>query len=160
MITHRLKRDREFYERRRYNKDMQELQKKMSKRPKYFKDIEQELPSEYSGKYNDPILKKQQMQTDGILYADSFSLDTTIAIFMYSHLMHYKDNASKMIVLDDMNDKYPWQGEEITLLDAINILATFFKMYAETSPYVFYEKVENIKPYFELFAEIYPALWW
>ena len=138
-------------------------QKKMKKRyfrPKYFKDLECELPSEFSGKYNSPEQKKLQMQTDGILYADSFNLDCTIAIFMYTHLMHYKDKAKKMIVLDDVSWKIDWCGEKITLLEAINILAQFFKMYAETDNFDFFSNIEDTRKYFILLADIFPGLWW
>lgn len=105
---------------------------------------------------------KKERKEYGFDSRETWNLNTTFVEWLYSHLKMYKKEANKKV--DLTYHKFMWKGQEITQLDAINLIIKECEFYllnknsdnigAENEAY------KRMQEILKLWADIFPSMWW
>ena len=136
----------------------------MLSRHKYFDAIEGdkcEHPTRWCTP-NDPRSKDwyQERRKYGFDSRETWSLNTVFYIWLYEHLMMYKEKASEIV--DLTWHKFEYKGETLTQIECIDRMIEGCKVYIQ-NPYDFEvdkEKLEKVTEVAEIWAMVLPAMWW
>ncbi len=131
-------------------------------RHKYFEEIENKQgthPSTWGigDKTREEVWYKERRKY-GFDSRETWSLDTTFYIWLYEHLMMFKEKASDKI--DLTYHKFEYKGEILTQIDCIDRMIEGCKLYIQDSESNEKEKQEKIKSVCEIWALVIPAMWW
>lgn len=131
-------------------------------RHKYFDAIEGdkcEHPTRWCTP-NDPRSKDwyQERRKYGFDSRETWSLNTVFYIWLYEHLMMYKEKASEIV--DLTWHKFEYKGETLTQIECIDRMIEGCKLYIQDSEPEDKEKQEKIKSVAEIWAMVLPAMWW
>lgn len=133
-------------------------------RHKYFDEIEgkeyRRHPSQLVDAKNDnrSISWYNERRKYGFDSRETWSLDYTFYVWLYEHLMMYKEKASG--VVDLTYHKFEYKGETLTQIECINRMIEGCKLYIQDSEPEDKEKQEKIKSVAEIWALVLPAMWW
>ena len=133
-------------------------------RHKYFDEIEgdkYEHPARWCSP-NDPRSSQwyEERRKYGFDSRETWSLNTVFYIWLYEHLMMYKEKASEIV--DLTWHKFEYKGETLTQIECIDRMIEGCKVYIQ-NPYDFEvdkEKLEKVTEVAEIWAMVLPAMWW
>lgn len=136
----------------------------MLSRHKYFDEIEGdkcEHPARWCSP-NDPRSSQwyEERRKYGFDSRETWSLNTVFYIWLYEHLMMYKEKASEIV--DLTWHKFEYKGETLTQIECIDRMIEGCKVYIQ-NPYDFEvdkEKLEKVTEVAEIWAMVLPAMWW
>lgn len=103
---------------------------------------------------------EEQKKIYGFDDRETWNLNTIFVEWLYSRLMMYKEEASKIVDLTFY--KFTWKEKEVTQIEAIDILIEECKFYLLNCDETDKEKeaVERIQEAIKLWADIFPCMWW
>ena len=132
-------------------------------RHKYFEDIENksfEHPSKWGNLINDARQKTwyNERRKYGFDSRETWNLNSVFYIWLYEHLMMYKEKASKIVDLEFY--KFEYKGETLTQIECIDRMIEGCKLYIQDSETEDKEVQEKIKSVAEIWALVLPAMWW
>ena len=131
-------------------------------RHRYFEEIEGkkcEHPSKWGAK-NDNRSQKwyEERRKYGFDSRETWSLDTAFYIWLYEHLMMFKEKA--IGVIDLTYHKFEYKGETLTQIECIDRMIEGCKLFIQDSDTLDKEKQDKIKSVCDLWALVIPAMWW
>lgn len=131
-------------------------------RHKYFEEIDgkkYEHPSKWGAK-NDNRSQKwyEERRKYGFDSRETWSLDTAFYIWLYEHLMMFKEKATG--VIDLTYHKFEYKGEILTQIECIDRMIEGCKLFIQDSDTLDKEKQDKIKSVCELWTLVIPAMWW
>ena len=132
-------------------------------RHKYFEDIENksfEHPSKWGNLINDTRQKTwyNERRKYGFDSRETWNLNSVFYIWLYEHLMMYKEKASKIVDLEFY--KFEYKGETLTQIECIDRMIEGCKLYIQDSEPYDKEIQEKIKSVVEIWAMVLPYMWW
>ena len=132
-------------------------------RHKYFEDIENksfEHPSKWGNLINDTRQKTwyNERRKYGFDSRETWNLNSVFYIWLYEHLMMYKEKASKIVDLECY--KFEYKGETLTQIECIDRMIEGCKLYIQDSEPYDKEIQEKIKSVVEIWAMVLPYMWW
>lgn len=103
---------------------------------------------------------RRQRERYGFDDREIWNLDRTMAEWLYSHLMMYKEIGLKHI--DGTYHKYEFKGKIYTLNEAVDFIIEAMKKYilADYYPNKIRECMSDAEDAFKLLGIIFPSLWW
>ena len=132
-------------------------------RHKYFEDIENksfEHPSKWGNLINDTRQKTwyNERRKYGFDSRETWNLNSVFYIWLYEHLMMYKEKASKIVDLEYY--KFEYKGETLTQIECIDRMIEGCKLYIQNDEPYDKEIQEKIKSVVEIWAMVLPYMWW
>ena len=132
-------------------------------RHKYFEDIENksfEHPSKWGNLINDTRQKTwyNERRKYGFDSRETWNLNSVFYIWLYEHLMMYKEKASKIVDLEFY--KFEYKGETLTQIECIDRMIEGCKLYIQNDEPYDTEIQEKIKSVVEIWAMVLPYMWW
>lgn len=132
-------------------------------RHKYFEDIENksfEHPSKWGNLINDTRQKTwyNERRKYGFDSRETWNLNSVFYIWLYEHLMMYKEKASKIVDLEFY--KFEYKGETLTQIECIDRMIEGCKLYIQNDESYDKEIQEKIKSVVEIWAMVLPYMWW
>lgn len=121
---------------------------------KYIKDLginEENTP--WGWDINDKR-KKEQCDAYGFDERETWALNLTFAMWLYSRVSMFKEKASKIIKLD--YHKFTIDDKEYTQIEMIDLILENTESYLKSSD----NNDDKLVKATELFAKILPAMWW
>lgn len=134
-------------------------------RHKYFEDIEDinnnkvQHPSKYcslSDKRSESWFKERRKY--GFDSRETWNLDSVFYIWLYEHLMMYKEKAENVINLNYHTFEY--KGETLTQLQCIDKMIEGCKLYIQDCETQDKEKIEKINSVCEILGLVIRYMWW
>ena len=127
---------------------------------KYLSDIgvsDDDIVANYCSEDDDPRQERwiKQREEYGFDDRETWSLDITIFQFLYTRLMMYKEIGGQ--VVDLSYHKFNYDGNEVSLGDAINIIINECKRMIQAE---FLNRTRFDPKIWTLLGDIMPALWW
>lgn len=99
--------------------------------------------------------KRYRTNKDGFKDAETFSLDYTFALYIYSHLCYFRDNCATL--------GYPAHLTEEEWHNILNDMIDGFKKYIEmnkSDDLLTEDYYDDMHNKMKLFIEYFPDLWW
>lgn len=124
---------------------------------KYIEDLGvkfKDTPDSWVDKTNKKIINQREIY--GFDESETWSLDTTFAIWLYSRVKMFKEKASNMIKLDF--HKFLIDGKEYTQIEVIDQILANTGEYLTSGTNT--DDLNKLVKATELFAKILPAMWW
>lgn len=93
---------------------------------------------------------------------DTFSLDSTIIMWLYERLRYFQDHVANIVVMDDPTWRtFEVDGEQLTQLQCINRMVEDCKIILLGDEFDDHEKMDAaMRDLFKIFSEVYWAMWW
>ena len=131
-------------------------------RHKYFEDLEEkcwEHPS-HLGIVDSKRHKKwfQERRLYGFDSRETYSLNYTFYVWLYEHLMMYKEKAIEVIDLE--YHTIVFNGENLTQLECIDKMLEGCRLYIKDCESTDKEVQRKIKEVVEIWSIILPYMWW
>lgn len=102
---------------------------------------------------------KQQKEKYGFDSRECYALDLTLAVWLYSHLRLYKDDAEKIVALHETI--VPLKEGKKPLDEVVNELLEEIKLYlVSKSDIEDTEKYGHLQRALKILSEAIPYLWW
>lgn len=124
---------------------------------KYIKDLgikKENTPWGWDGDKNRELKWKKQRKIYGFDDRETYGLDFTYAIWLYSRVKMFKDVAEK--VVDLSYHKFTIDEKEYTQIEVIDQILENTEIYLTSSDL----NADKLVKAAELFAKILPAMWW
>lgn len=125
---------------------------------KYIKDLgikKKDTPWGWDGNKEKKVKWKNQRKIYGFDTRETYSLDLTYAIWLYSRVKMYKEVADKIVDLSC--HKFMIDDKEYTQIEIIDQILENTEIYLTSSAD---DNMKKLIKAAELFAKILPAMWW